>query len=114
MSTDSGSANTTAGSLRLSPNNRRVYVIGCRCIAITLAAVCLSIGLLRRDRITDEMGHEGTGLGLPLAVRLAELHGGSLVVASVKGRGTTVRVTLPASRIIAAAPRPVAAAASGN
>ncbi len=45
--------------------------------------------------------HEGTGLGLPLAQRLAELHGGSLVVSSVKGRGTTVTVTLPAERTMA-------------
>jgi PAS domain S-box-containing protein len=44
--------------------------------------------------------HEGTGLGLPLARRLAELHGGALEVASDKGRGTTVTVTLPASRVI--------------
>jgi PAS domain S-box-containing protein len=43
--------------------------------------------------------HEGTGLGLPLARRMAELHGGSFHVSSEKGRGTTVTVTLPASRI---------------
>jgi PAS domain S-box-containing protein len=43
--------------------------------------------------------HEGTGLGLPLARRLAELHGGTLTVRSEKGRGTTVIVTLPQSRV---------------
>jgi two-component system cell cycle sensor histidine kinase PleC len=42
--------------------------------------------------------HEGTGLGLPLARRLAELHGGSLHIDSAKGHGTTVTVTLPAVR----------------
>jgi PAS domain S-box-containing protein len=47
--------------------------------------------------------HVGTGLGLPLARRMAELHGGSLHVSSAKGRGTTVTVTLPASRIEAGA-----------
>ncbi|HEY1798937.1 MAG TPA: ATP-binding protein [Stellaceae bacterium] len=43
--------------------------------------------------------HEGTGLGLPLARRLAELHGGSLRIESKKGTGTRVVVTLPASRV---------------
>jgi len=40
--------------------------------------------------------HEGTGLGLPLARRLTELHGGSFRIESRKGHGTTVTLTLPA------------------
>jgi len=39
--------------------------------------------------------HEGSGLGLPLAERLAEVHGGSLRVESDKGHGTRVVVRLP-------------------
>ena len=46
--------------------------------------------------------HEGTGLGLPLARRLTELHGGALTVESEKGRGTIVTVSLPAARTVAA------------
>jgi signal transduction histidine kinase len=42
--------------------------------------------------------YEGTGLGLPLSLRLAELHGGSLQIESIKGVGTTVRVWLPKER----------------
>lgn len=42
--------------------------------------------------------HEGTGLGLPLAKALVELHGGEFIVESVLGEGTTVTVRLPASR----------------
>jgi PAS domain S-box-containing protein len=45
--------------------------------------------------------HEGTGLGLPLARRLAALHGGSLGIQSEKGAGTTVTVTLPVTRVLA-------------
>jgi signal transduction histidine kinase len=43
--------------------------------------------------------HEGTGLGLPLARRLIELHGGALRVQSEKDRGTKIAVTLPAFRV---------------
>jgi len=44
--------------------------------------------------------YEGTGLGLPLAKDLIELHGGSLTVESQVNVGTTVTITLPPERII--------------
>ncbi len=43
----------------------------------------------------------GTGLGLPLCVMFAELHGGELNIQSIKSVGTKVNVTLPSSRVIA-------------
>jgi signal transduction histidine kinase len=43
---------------------------------------------------------EGTGLGLPLARRLAELHGATLSIDSVKGMGTLATLALPASRVV--------------
>jgi two-component system cell cycle sensor histidine kinase PleC len=46
--------------------------------------------------------HEGAGLGLPLARRLTELHGGTLQIDSAKGRGTTVTLVLPAARSVVA------------
>jgi len=42
--------------------------------------------------------HAGTGLGLPLAIGLVELHGGRLEIKSRKGEGTAVTVTFPAYR----------------
>lgn len=41
---------------------------------------------------------DGTGLGLPLAMALVELHGGSLVIESERGIGTTAAVILPPER----------------
>ncbi len=42
-------------------------------------------------------GMKGSGLGLAIARSLAELHGGSLRIRSLEGRGTVVRVRLPIS-----------------
>ena len=39
---------------------------------------------------------DGTGLGIAIAQRIVERHGGVLAFESAPGRGTTVRVTLPA------------------
>ena len=51
----------------------------------------------------------GTGLGLPLARRLMELHGGYLKIASAVGLGTTVTMGLPRERVVAEAERRTAA-----
>ncbi len=52
----------------------------------------------------------GTGLGLPIARSLTELHGGTLTIASQPGLGTQVSVTLPAQRVLDS---PLPALASG-
>ena len=44
---------------------------------------------------------EGTGLGLPLAKQLTELHGGTLKIESEVDVGTTVTIMLPPSRMVA-------------
>ncbi|PCI56734.1 MAG: PAS domain-containing sensor histidine kinase [Alphaproteobacteria bacterium] len=44
-------------------------------------------------------GQQGTGLGLPLAKAMVELHGGIFELESELGVGTVVRFTIPASRV---------------
>jgi signal transduction histidine kinase len=52
--------------------------------------------------------NSGTGLGLPYAKRLADLHDGTLRISSELGKGTTVTISLPSSRLVARAnPPPV-------
>jgi len=45
--------------------------------------------------------YEGTGIGLPLAKRFVELHGGTLGIESVKGAGTTVTLGFRGDRVVA-------------
>lgn len=48
--------------------------------------------------------YEGAGLGLPLAVRIAQAHGAELKIRSAMGSGTTVSVIFPADRVLAEPP----------
>src|SRR3546814_4582978 len=48
--------------------------------------------------------HRGTGLGLPLAIGLVELHGGRMEIKSRKGHGTSVAVLFPAHRVVSGQP----------
>jgi signal transduction histidine kinase len=67
-----------------------------------LATALAVFGQVHRDQ-----SHEGTGLGLPLCKMFAELHGGRLAIGSTPGEGTTVRITLPASRLIIGEPEQI-------
>ncbi|CBS85863.1 PAS domain S-box protein [Azospirillum lipoferum] len=44
--------------------------------------------------------YEGIGLGLPLALRMVESHGGTLTLDSAPGQGCTATIRLPPSRVM--------------
>lgn len=44
--------------------------------------------------------YEGLGLGIPLAVAMTRLHGGTIEFESELGKGTSARITIPADRVL--------------
>lgn len=64
-------------------------------IGMTAEEVTVALQPFGRVARSGDTRERGTGLGLPIAVRLSELHGGTLALHSTPGHGTNVRVTLP-------------------
>ncbi|MBV8178950.1 MAG: histidine kinase, partial [Mycobacterium sp.] len=107
--------NLVANALKFTPDGGRVSVAATRSNgAIDIAVTDTGPGIVpaEQERIFEEFAQAsdngrspGTGLGLALARRFAELHGGTLTVRSTPGQGATFTLRLPARR---PAPEPVA------
>lgn len=54
----------------------------------------------------ENSSDQGTGLGLPLAKAMVDLHEGALELLSDVGQGTTVIVRFPAARVVQKKPKP--------
>lgn len=91
------------------------YVIQIADTGIGIAAEDIPKALAQFGQIDSPLArkYEGTGLGLPLAKSLVELHGGCLDLQSQVDVGTTVTVRFPVTRLVggAVSDRKLAAAA---
>lgn len=89
---------TVSVEVRIEADRRIAFVVedtGSGIPAGSLGLVMEPFG--RADGVSPPM-KKGTGLGLPLARKMAELHGGELALESELGVGTRVTVYLPAER----------------
>ena len=72
----------------------RVYVRDTG-VGMTKDEIAVALMPFRQVDASHSRWREGTGLGLPIAKALVQLHGGQLDVRSAKSMGTEVAVTLP-------------------
>ncbi len=102
--------NLVVNAIKFSHPGGKVEIVlrnvdGALAIAVTdhgigMDAVEVELAMTRFGQVasTWTRKHDGTGLGLPLAIGLTEMHGGTLTIHSTKGVGTTVTVTFPRER----------------
>ena len=89
---------------------------------VEIAVIDQGVGIAQEDipRIFEEFvqvsesKQPGTGLGLPISRRLAQLLDGRLTVRSTPGQGSTFRLTLPASLEDDLTPEPALSAATAG
>ncbi|MGQ3047482.1 MAG: sensor histidine kinase [Niveispirillum sp.] len=79
----------------LWPDDYMVMQVADTGCGMTPTEVALALEPFRQINSHLARAGEGTGLGLPVAKSLVELHGGSLSIDSEPGQGTTVSIRLP-------------------
>ena len=84
---------------RLDPNGGLVIAVRDQGIGMDLAGIATALQPFGQVENGWTRTHAGTGSGLPLAKWLVDLHDGQLEVESAPGQGTTVRVSLPPTRV---------------
>jgi signal transduction histidine kinase len=105
--------NLLSNAVKFTPSGGQIAVrasiAGARGLVIEVSDTGIGIAAEDVERALSPFGqvdsrlnrrYEGTGLGLPLARALAELHGGTLTLDSTPGQGTTVWITLPPDRLV--------------
>lgn len=87
-------------SITVDENGGVSFVVMDQGPGIALENIELAFEAFRQLEPNRKSVEEGTGLGLPIARSLAELHGGSLRLESEVGRGTRAILTLPPERFV--------------
>jgi len=82
--------NRRGGSVRLVLDHSHLSVID---TGVGMSPAQVARVFERFYQADESRAEKGFGLGLPIAKRIAELHGWSLHVASIVGQGTTVEIT---------------------
>ena len=100
--------NLVSNAMKFTPRGGTVDVClrsGQSCVLLSVKDSGSGIPQDKQAQLFDRWQHShmdlpahGLGLGLPLCRRIAQGHGGSLVVSSREGQGTTVTVRLPDRR----------------
>jgi signal transduction histidine kinase len=106
--------NLVTNAIKFTPMNGRIFVtatleagsgivVAVKDTGVGMRAEEIAVALQPFGQVGNNLTAraEGTGLGLPLCQRFAETLGGSLIVESVYGRGTTVTLRLPATALAA-------------
>lgn len=96
--TESGGSVTLKG--RLTPQGELQIAVGDSGIGIAEEDIPTALTPFGQVEGSMLRSTQGTGLGLPLSVALAEAHGGGIEIFSDIGEGTRVIVTLPAQRVL--------------
>jgi len=105
--------NLASNAVKFTPRGGRVTIRswrtdgGAASIAVSDTGIGMNpedieIALTAFGQVDTAMGrrYSGTGLGLPLAKAMVELHQGRVDIVSAPGRGTTVTIQLPAQRVL--------------
>ncbi len=86
--------------LARSATNGMKFIITDTGIGMTKNEIILASTPFGRPRSAAVRDKGGTGLGLPLTLRLVEAHGGRVYIDSTRNLGTTVTLNFPAERIV--------------
>jgi two-component system cell cycle sensor histidine kinase PleC len=104
--------NVVANAIKFTPTHGRITIdVATTSDTIDIRVADTGIGIKPEDipkvfepytqiDSTVASQHKGTGLGMPLTLSLLQLHGGTVLLESSVGFGTTVTLRLPTGRLV--------------